>query len=127
MENEKITLTEDSKKAAVLLDLVFSGEAVSTHDILARHGVDLGEFAKWLGDDGYVSEVRDLSSRAGEAEMARVIRSLSAVARDGDVKAAKTLRELIGEPGEGSVASGGAEAVIEKFRELDRAFLGVDE
>ena len=123
MENEKRELSEEEKKAAVMLELVFSGEAMSTYEILDKYGVDRTEFAKWLSEDGYVSEVRELSSRAGEAEMARVLKCLASVARGGDVRAAKTLRELIGEPG-GNAVSGSTEAIIEKFKELDGEILG---
>ena len=122
MGNEKIEMTEEEKKAAVMLELVFTSEAVSTYDILDKYGVDRREFARWLGEDSYVSEVRELSSRAGEAEMARIMKCLASVARGGDVRAAKPLRELIGEPG-GSVTSGGAMARLEKFRELDGEIL----
>ena len=126
MESEKRPLSEEEKKAAVMLELVFSAEAVSTYDILDKYGVDRQVFAKWLSEDGYVSEVRELSSRAGEAEMARIVKCLAAVARGGDVRAAKTLRELIGEPG-GSVGGAGAMEIIEKFKELDGEILGTDE
>lgn len=125
MESENKLLNEEERKAAVMLELVFSDEAVSTYEILDRHGVDRREFARWLSEDGYVSEVRELSSRAGEAEMARILKCLASVARGGDVKAAKTLRELIGEPG-GVIGAGGAMEIIEKFRELDGEILGTD-
>ncbi|MBR6808075.1 MAG: hypothetical protein IKM46_06830 [Clostridia bacterium] len=125
MENEKREFSEEEKKAAVMLELVFSAEAVSTYEILDKYGVERSEFARWLSEDGYVSEVRELSSRAGEAEMARIMKCLASVARGGDVRAAKTLRELIGEPG-GSAVLGGNGTLIEKFKDLDREILGVD-
>ncbi len=125
MENKKTELSQEEKKAAVMLELVFSAEAVSTYEILDKYGVERCEFAKWLGEDSYVSEVRELSSRAGEAEMARIIKCLASVARGGDVRAAKTLRELIGEPG-GAATAGTSAALIEKFKDLDREILGVD-
>ena len=115
----------DEVKRAVILDVVFAEGAVSLDDILEKNGSTRTEFAEWLCEDDFFSSICDLSGRAGEAELARVIKCLAEFAKDGDVKAAKALRSLVGETKSSeSDAVVSVSETVAKYKRLDRELFG---
>ena len=115
----------DAVKNAVILDVVFAEGAVSLDDILEKNGICRADFALWLREDEFFSSICDLSGRAGEAELARVIKCLAEFAKDGDVKSAKALRSLVGEQ-KSSVDEAGVNLseTVAKYKRVDREIFG---
>ena len=115
----------DEVKKAVILDVVFAEGAVSLDDILEKNGSTRAEFADWLCEDDFFASICDLSGRAGEAELARVIKCLAVFAKDGDVKSAKALKSLVSEQKLAPEDTGVSVAeTVSKYKRLDRELFG---
>lgn len=128
MRNEDISVipaADADKKRAVILDMVFSEGSLGVDVILEKNGIDRGEFAEWLRDDGFYSDLCGLAARVGEAEMSRVSRCLIELAKGGDVKAAKVIRSVLcdggGQTGENEKK---LYDTAQKYKMLDREIFG---
>lgn len=102
------------KKSEVARAIVFGDAARSIEQILEEAGVSEEEYAKWLTDAEFIGEIESLTSHAAEAEGARVMKALSELAKEGDVKLVRLYFDLVGERKKESAQAADPLAVLKR-------------
>ena len=85
------------KRDALARAIVFGNAGASIDELLNDAGVSAEEYARWLTDGEFISEIEALSAHAAEAESARVMKSLSELSKSGDVKVVRLYFDLLDE------------------------------
>lgn len=85
------------KKSEVARAIVLGDASRTVEQILLEAGVSEEEYAAWLADAEFATEIESLTSHAAEAEGARVMKALSELAKEGDVKLVRLYFDLVSE------------------------------
>ena len=94
MEPEK---SLEQKKSLLARSIVFAGAEDSIEKLLAETDVSAEEYADWLCDGEFISQIKALSAHAAEAECARVLRALAELSKSGDPKVVRLYFDLLEE------------------------------
>lgn len=89
--------SKSKKRDSLARAIVFGDAGSSIEELLAASGVSAEEYALWLGDENFISQIETLSAHAAEAESARVLKALSELSKEGDVKVVRLYFDLLDE------------------------------